>query len=517
MAFFFRHSGARSGWCAFYPSPMGPTESLLELDAWDGARGGQPGAARRSSPTSRRCSSTARAGAREHWLVPIDDCYALVGLIRTRWRGLTGGSEVWEEIDGVLRRRSTGARETRPSRGGRRGEHEDRQARRRAGLPAHTPGVKQGNAQGNYEKQAGHLPDGRSTAERSTGINPEGARADRPADAEPLAGRRPWRAPRVGRPRRRELAFAVRDAARVEHAAVPTLRFALRDRAPRAGSRSARSRSTSQIRIAATPARATTRREQDAAGRAVRRAERLGHDAAHAALDAHDARSCPPFTGRDGRRSAGAVHLRLRGRRRAQVPGRARRRRGAARVPVQRHASSTRAPTAGCRPARSAGTSEADVPAAGRGLARDDGPPLPRQRVAAAATRDASTGSRPTRRAHALPTWERRVDALLGGGGDERGPGARDRRRRALRGLRAVAVPALGAKNQQRWTFGGVYPRGAQRARIRTTAARCGPSACSRATRTRRRRRACASCTWCTGRCVRDGRAGRRAAAGRAA
>lgn len=37
--------------------------------------------------------------------------------------------------------------------------------------PAHTPGVKQGNSTGNYERQSGHLPDGRSTAERSTGIN----------------------------------------------------------------------------------------------------------------------------------------------------------------------------------------------------------------------------------------------------------------------------------------------------------------------------------------------------------
>jgi hypothetical protein len=39
--------------------------------------------------------------------------------------------------------------------------------------PAHTPGIKQGNAKGNYERQAGHLPDGRSTSERSTGINPK--------------------------------------------------------------------------------------------------------------------------------------------------------------------------------------------------------------------------------------------------------------------------------------------------------------------------------------------------------
>jgi hypothetical protein len=37
---------------------------------------------------------------------------------------------------------------------------------------SHVPGVKQGNAPGNYEKSVGHLPDGRSTAERSTGISP---------------------------------------------------------------------------------------------------------------------------------------------------------------------------------------------------------------------------------------------------------------------------------------------------------------------------------------------------------
>jgi hypothetical protein len=41
-----------------------------------------------------------------------------------------------------------------------------------ADLPAHTPGIQQGNAKGSYEKMAGHNPDGTSTAERSTGINP---------------------------------------------------------------------------------------------------------------------------------------------------------------------------------------------------------------------------------------------------------------------------------------------------------------------------------------------------------
>jgi hypothetical protein len=40
--------------------------------------------------------------------------------------------------------------------------------------PAHTPGTKQGNSTGNYAKQPGHLPDGRSTAQRSTSIDAKG-------------------------------------------------------------------------------------------------------------------------------------------------------------------------------------------------------------------------------------------------------------------------------------------------------------------------------------------------------
>jgi hypothetical protein len=38
--------------------------------------------------------------------------------------------------------------------------------------PAHTRGVTEGNSTRHYERAAGHLPDGRSTARRSTGIHP---------------------------------------------------------------------------------------------------------------------------------------------------------------------------------------------------------------------------------------------------------------------------------------------------------------------------------------------------------
>jgi hypothetical protein len=42
-------------------------------------------------------------GADEQWLVPIDDCYRLVGVIRRSWTGMSGGSRVWHEIDAFFR------------------------------------------------------------------------------------------------------------------------------------------------------------------------------------------------------------------------------------------------------------------------------------------------------------------------------------------------------------------------------------------------------------------------------
>jgi hypothetical protein len=45
-------------------------------------------------------------------------------------------------------------------------------ARVRPTTPTHVRGNRAGNDPGNYERSPGHLPDGRSTARRSTGINP---------------------------------------------------------------------------------------------------------------------------------------------------------------------------------------------------------------------------------------------------------------------------------------------------------------------------------------------------------
>jgi hypothetical protein len=100
MAFFF-HSTPAERVSAFYPSPAGPTECLLELEAWSELEAANPVLAGMEPDVEALLVSHARE-MREHWLVPIDDCYELVGLIRSRWRGFGGGEEVWAAIDGFF-------------------------------------------------------------------------------------------------------------------------------------------------------------------------------------------------------------------------------------------------------------------------------------------------------------------------------------------------------------------------------------------------------------------------------
>jgi hypothetical protein len=107
MAFFF-YSMPAERVVAFYPSPMGPTESLLKLSAWEDLETHNPVVKGMERDVEALLVNRVQ-GAREHFLVPIAECYSLVGLIRMRWRGLSGGREVWEAIEEffeVLRRRS---------------------------------------------------------------------------------------------------------------------------------------------------------------------------------------------------------------------------------------------------------------------------------------------------------------------------------------------------------------------------------------------------------------------------
>jgi hypothetical protein len=96
MAFFFYSTPAERV-VAFYPSPMGPTESLLKLSAWEELEESNPVLKGMERDVEALLVNRVR-GAREHFLVPIAECYSLIGLIRMRWRGLSGGREAWEDI-----------------------------------------------------------------------------------------------------------------------------------------------------------------------------------------------------------------------------------------------------------------------------------------------------------------------------------------------------------------------------------------------------------------------------------
>jgi hypothetical protein len=108
MAFFF-HSTRDERVSAFYPSPAGPTESLLRLDAWQDIERANPVLLSLDPDVEALLVNRAR-GARQHFIVPIEDPYRLVALIRSRWRGLTGGQEVWEGIESFFAELAEGAR-----------------------------------------------------------------------------------------------------------------------------------------------------------------------------------------------------------------------------------------------------------------------------------------------------------------------------------------------------------------------------------------------------------------------
>ena len=94
---FFSYSTPAGKVVALYPGPAGAAESLLRLDAWEEISTSNP-ELRDMEPDVEALLVNRVGTTREHFLVPIDECYKLVGLIRLRWRGLSGGAAVWGEI-----------------------------------------------------------------------------------------------------------------------------------------------------------------------------------------------------------------------------------------------------------------------------------------------------------------------------------------------------------------------------------------------------------------------------------
>jgi hypothetical protein len=99
LAFFVASgaAGADRSVQAFFPSPAGATESLLSLDAWEELVAENP-VLRGLEPDVEALLVNRLGPARDYYLVSIDECFKLAGLIRCHWRGLSGGTRAWEEI-----------------------------------------------------------------------------------------------------------------------------------------------------------------------------------------------------------------------------------------------------------------------------------------------------------------------------------------------------------------------------------------------------------------------------------
>jgi hypothetical protein len=97
LAFFF-FSTPQQQIVAVYPSPGGATESTIPAEAWEPVAADNPALAKLEPDVEALLVNRMR-GARAYYRVPIDECFKLVGVVRTNWRGLSGGAALWPEVD----------------------------------------------------------------------------------------------------------------------------------------------------------------------------------------------------------------------------------------------------------------------------------------------------------------------------------------------------------------------------------------------------------------------------------
>lgn len=107
VAFMFLSSRTRQP-VAFYPGPMGTTESSLSLPAWSEVVARSPVLSTLAPDVEAILVRRAR-GAREYWLVPVDECYRLAGAMRATWEGISGGDAMRAAVDAFFLRLSARA------------------------------------------------------------------------------------------------------------------------------------------------------------------------------------------------------------------------------------------------------------------------------------------------------------------------------------------------------------------------------------------------------------------------
>ncbi|MYZ10472.1 hypothetical protein GT028_24380 [Streptomyces sp. SID2999] len=80
------------------PSPAGAMRWEVDADAWRELAAACPPLASVVPDVEALLVNTVR-GQDEHWIVPVDDCFRMVALVRAEWQGLSGGGRVWPAVE----------------------------------------------------------------------------------------------------------------------------------------------------------------------------------------------------------------------------------------------------------------------------------------------------------------------------------------------------------------------------------------------------------------------------------
>lgn len=102
IAFLLRDS-QRDRILAFYPSPAGATESAVSSETWAELVLAYP-LLDTVEPDTEAVLVCRWDERMEAWIVPVDNCYELVGRIRSHWKGFDGGRQAWSGIDAFFAR-----------------------------------------------------------------------------------------------------------------------------------------------------------------------------------------------------------------------------------------------------------------------------------------------------------------------------------------------------------------------------------------------------------------------------
>jgi hypothetical protein len=94
---FFMVSTVSDGVIALYPSPAGATECELDLESWQRLVAENPALADLEADAEALIVNR-MADEPKHVIAPIDVAYQLVGVVKTSWEGISGGSATEEAV-----------------------------------------------------------------------------------------------------------------------------------------------------------------------------------------------------------------------------------------------------------------------------------------------------------------------------------------------------------------------------------------------------------------------------------